>query len=262
MRPVIFLCLLFFTTSFSSEKPTISRPPSVVSRQPSTEGHSPSAVYRRPSTVGRQPSTVSRPSSAVLPPTIKLALLKYNGGGDWYNDVNSLKNLAKFCNDNLRTNFDLEYGTVEPGSAEIFNYPMVYATGHGNMLFSDLEARNMRAYLEGGGFLILNDDFGLDPFVRPTMKKVFPELEFVELPFSHPIYHQKYNFSNGLPKIHEHDGKPAQGFGLLWQGRLVCYYNFETDLGDGWDDVHNDPTELRNRALQMGANIVQYVFGQ
>ncbi len=196
------------------------------------------------------------------PPTIKLALLKYSGGGDWYNDVNSLKNLAKFCNDNLRTNFDLEFGTVEPGSAEIFNYPIVYATGHGNMLFNDVEARNLRAYLEGGGFLILNDDYGLDPFVRPAMKKVFPELDFVELPFSHPIYHQKYNFNNGTPKIHEHDGKPAQGFGLIWQGRLVCYYNFETDLGDGWDDVHNDPQELRSKALQMGANIVQFVFGQ
>jgi hypothetical protein len=195
-------------------------------------------------------------------PTIKFGLLKYSGGGDWYNDVNSLKNLAKFCNDNLRTNFDPEFGTVEPGSAELFNYPIVYATGHGNMLLSDLEARNMRAYLEGGGFLILNDDFGLDPFVRPTMKKVFPELDFVELPFSHPIYNQKYKFPNGLPKIHEHDGKAPQGFGLVYQGRLVCYYNFETDLGDGWDDVHGDSQEIRNKALQMGANIVQYVFGQ
>lgn len=196
------------------------------------------------------------------PPTLKLALLKYAGGGDWYNDVNSLKNLAKFCNDNLRTNFDLEFATVESGSAEIFNFPIVYATGHGNMLFTDMEARNMRAYLEGGGFLILNDDYGLDPFVRPAMKKVFPELDFVELPFNHPVYHQKYNFNNGLPKIHEHDGKAPQGFGLIWQGRLVCFYDFETDLGDGWDDVHNDPLELRTKALQMGANIVQYVFQQ
>ena len=196
------------------------------------------------------------------PPTLKLALMKYNGGGDWYNDVNSLKNLAKFCNDNLRTNFDQEFVTVEPGSAELFNYPIVYATGHGNMLFSDLEARNLRAYLEGGGFLILNDDFGLDPYVRPAMKKVFPELEFVELPFNHPIYHQKYNFNNGLPKIHEHEGKPPKGLGLIWQGRVVCFYNTETDLGDGWDDVHNDPLEIRNKALQMGANIVQFVFGQ
>ncbi len=196
------------------------------------------------------------------PPTLKLALLKYAGGGDWYNDVNSLKNLAKFCNDNLKTNFDLEFATVEPGSAEIFNNPIVYATGHGNMLFSDLEARNLRMYLEAGGFLILNDDFGLDPFVRPAMKKVFPELDFVELPFSHPIYHQKYEFKNGMPKIHEHDGKPAQGFGLIFNGRLVCFYNFETDLGDGWDDVHKDPEEQRQKALQMGANIVKFVFAQ
>ena len=113
------------------------------------------------------------------PPTLKLALLKYNGGGDWYNDVNSLKNLARFCNDNLRTNFDLDYATVESGSADIFSYPFVYATGHGNMLFSDLEARNLRSYLEAGGFLMLNDDYGLDPFVRPAMKRVFPELDFV-----------------------------------------------------------------------------------
>lgn len=201
--------------------------------------------------------------TAFMPqPTLKLALLKYAGGGDWYNDVNSLKNLAKFCNDNLRTNFDLEYATVEPGSAEIFNYPVVYATGHGNMLFSEIEAKNLRAYLESGGFLMLNDDYGLDPFVRPAMKKVFPELDFVELPFSHPIYHQKYDFKNGMPKIHEHDGKPAQGFGLIWQGRLVCFYNFETDLGDGWDDVHKDPQELRTKALQMGANIIQFAFSQ
>ena len=201
-------------------------------------------------------------ASAQQPPTLQLALLKYSGGGDWYNDVNSLKNLARFCNQNLRTNFNPEYTIVEPGSADIFNYPIVYATGHGNMLFSDLEARNLRAYLEGGGFLILNDDFGLDPFVRPALKKVFPELELVELPFSHPIYRQKYEFKNGLPKVHEHDGKPAQGFGLFWQGRLVCYYNFETDLGDGWDDLHNDPQDMRTKALQMGANIVQFVFGQ
>lgn len=195
------------------------------------------------------------------PPIIKLALLKYSGGGDWYNDVNSLHNLAKFCNDNLKTNFEPEYATVEPGSADIFSYPIVYATGHGNMLFSDIEARNLRAYLEGGGFLILNDDYGLDPYVRPAMKKVFPELDFVELPFSHPIYHQKYEFKNGVPKIHEHDGKPPQGFGLLWQGRLVCFYDYEADIGDGWDDVHNDPPETRLKALQMGANLVQFVFG-
>ena len=194
------------------------------------------------------------------PTPLKLALLKYSGGGDWYNDVNSLKNLASFCNKNIGTNFDLEYATVESGSADIFNYPFVYATGHGNFLFTEQEAQNMRNYLAGGGFLFLNDDYGLDPYVRPAMKKIFPELSFVELPFSHPIYHGKYSFPNGLPKIHEHDGLPPRGYGLIYEGRLVCFYNFECDLGDGWDDVHNDPEPIRQKALQMGANIIEYVF--
>jgi hypothetical protein len=192
--------------------------------------------------------------------SIKLALLKYSGGGDWYNDVNSLKNLANFCNQNINTNFDPEHAVVEAGAADIFNYPIVYATGHGNMVFSDQEAANLRSYLEAGGFLILNDDYGLDPFVRPAIKKVFPDLDFVELPFNHPIYHQKYAFPNGMPKIHEHDGKAPRGYGLIYKGRLVCFYNYETDLGDGWDDVHNDPQDKRTKALQMGADIVQYVF--
>jgi hypothetical protein len=195
-------------------------------------------------------------------PTIKFALLKYSGGGDWYNDVNSLKNLASFCNKNLGTNFDLDYATVEVGSAEIYNYPFVYMTGHGNVVFSNQEADNLRAYLQGGGFLFINDDFGIDPFIRPALKKVLPETELVELPFAHPIFHQKYEFPNGIPKIHEHDKKPAKGYGLLWQGRLVAFYNFESDLGDGWDDVHKDPEDLRQKALQMGANIVRYVFQQ
>jgi hypothetical protein len=195
-------------------------------------------------------------------PTIKLALLKYNGGGDWYNDVNSLKNLAAFCNKNLGTNFDLDYATVEVGSAEIYNYPFVYMTGHGNVVFSNQEADNLRAYLQGGGFLFINDDFGIDPFIRPAMKKVLPETELVELPFAHPIFHQKYEFPNGIPKIHEHDKKPPKGYGLMWQGRLVAFYNYESDLGDGWDDVHKDPEDLRQKALQMGANIIRYVFQQ
>lgn len=197
------------------------------------------------------------------PPTIQLALLKYSGGGDWYNDVHSLRNLARFCNQNIGTNINEEYAVVEPGSMDIFNYPFIYMTGHGNFVFDNDEAQNMRNYLSGGGFLIINDDYGLDPYVRTAMKKVFPELDFVELPFSHPIYHQKYSFPNGLPKIHEHDAdKPAQGFGLLYQGRLVCFYEHECDLGDGWDDVHNDPEPIRQKALQMGANIIQYVFSQ
>lgn len=197
------------------------------------------------------------------PPTIKLALLKYSGGGDWYNDVHSLRNLARFCNQNIGTNISEEYVVVEPGSTDIFNYPFVYMTGHGNFVFNNDEAKNMRNYLADGGFLIINDDYGLNPYVRPTMKKVFPELDFIELPFSHPIYHQKYSFQNGLPKIHEHDAdQPARGFGLLYEGRLVCFYETECDLGDGWDDVHNDPENVRMKALQMGANIIQYVFSQ
>ncbi len=194
-------------------------------------------------------------------PTVQFVLLKYSGGGDWYNDVHSLRNLARFCNQNIGTNINEEYATVEPGSPDIFNYPFVYMTGHGNVVFSMEDAKNLRTYLTGGGFLLINDDYGIDPFIRKEMKKVFPELDFVELPFSHPVYHQKYNFPNGLPKVHEHDEKIPQGFGLIYQGRLVAFYNFECDLGDGWDDVHSDPIELRTKALQMGANIIQYVFG-
>lgn len=192
----------------------------------------------------------------------QLALLKYNGGGDWYANPTSLTNLADFCNKNLKTNINSEYATVEVGSSEIFNYPFLDMTGHGNVIFNDQEVLNLRNYLIAGGFLHISDNYGIDKYIRPQMKKVFPELEFVELPFDFPIYHQKYNFPNGLPKIHEHDGKPPQGFGLLWEGRLVCFYDYESDLGDGWEDaeVHKDSPDKRLKALQMGANIVQYVF--
>ena len=194
--------------------------------------------------------------------TIKLARLKYNGGGDWYLGPTSLPNLANFCNKYLNTNIDPDDAVVEVGSPDLFNYPFIYMTGHGNVVFSDQEAANLRNYLIGGGFLFINDSYGLDKFVRSEMKKVFPELEFIELPFEHEIYHQKYQFSSGVPKIHEHDGKPAQGFGLIYEGRLVCFYNYEADVGDGWEDqeVHDDPEEVRQKALQMGANVVQYAF--
>jgi hypothetical protein len=149
-----------------------------------------------------------------------------------------------------------------PGSDEIFNYPFIHMTGHGNVFFSEQEAANLRDYLIAGGFLHIDDNYGMDPFVRPQMKKVFPEYDLVELPFSHPIYQQKYPFPKGLPKIHEHDGKPPQGFGIIHQGRLVCFYSYETDLGDGWEDaeVHNNSEETRMKALRMGANLIQYVF--
>ncbi len=193
---------------------------------------------------------------------MKLALLVYNGGGDWYANPTSLKNLAIFCNQQLHTNFDTRQAEVEVGSPDIFNYPFIHMTGHGRWALSDAEAQNLRKYLEGGGFLHIDDNYGLDPYVRPALKQVFPELELVELPFSHPIYHQKYAFTNGLPKIHEHDGKPPKGYGLIYKGRLVCFYSYETDLGDGWEDfdVHRDPPEKHLAALQMGANLVQYVF--
>jgi hypothetical protein len=193
---------------------------------------------------------------------LQIALVKYNGGGDWYANPTSLTNLIDFCNKNLHTGINPEYATVDAGSAELFNYPFVHITGHGNIIFNDAEAQNLRNYLIAGGFLHISDNYGIDKFIRPQMKKVFPELEFVELPFDFPVYHQKYDFPNGLPKIHEHDGKPPQGFGLIWEGRLVCFYDYECDLGDGWEDpdVHKDSPEKRLKALQMGANLIQYVF--
>ena len=195
-------------------------------------------------------------------PTLRLALLKYNGGGDWYANPTSLTNLSRYCNEQLGTDLNTEYATVEVGSADLFNYPFIHMTGHGNVVFSSAEAENLRNYLIGGGFLHIDDNYGMDPYVRVALKKVFPELTLAELPFEHPIYHQKFNFKDGVPKIHVHDGGPPQGYGLFWEGRLVVYYTFETDLGDGWEDqaVHKDPEEVRQRALQMGANIVSYAF--
>ncbi len=193
---------------------------------------------------------------------VRIALLKYKGGGDWYANPTSLPNLIKFCNKELKTNIRFPDITVEPGSKEIYNYPFVHMTGHGNVIFSEQEAENLRNYLIAGGFLHIDDNYGLDKYARREMKKVFPELEFIELPFSHPIYHQKFNFPGGLPKIHEHDGKPPQGFGLIYKGRLVCFYTYECDLGDGWEDteVHHDSEEKHLQALKMGANIISYCF--
>ena len=198
------------------------------------------------------------------PPTYQIALLKYNGGGDWYANPTSLTNLIKFSNQNITTNINPEYATVDVGSTELFNYPFIHMTGHGNVVFSDRDLENLRNYLKGGGFLHIDDNYGLDKFIRPQIKRVFPELDFVELPFSHPIYHQKFQFPNGLPKIHEHDGKRPQGFGLIYNGRLVCLYTYECDLGDGWEDqdVHKDSEAIRTKALQMGTNILQFVFNQ
>lgn len=193
-----------------------------------------------------------------------MAKLKYNGGGDWYANKTALPNLAKFCNEELNTNFSELDASVEVGSPELFNFAYLYMTGHGNVVFSPSEAENLRNYLIAGGFLHIDDNYGLDAYVRLEMKKVFPELEFIELPFDHPVYKQKFTFENGVPKIHEHDNKPPQGFGLIYEGRLVCFYSYEADLGNGWEDqrVHDNPEEVREQALKMGANIISYAFTQ
>lgn len=193
----------------------------------------------------------------------QIALLKYNGGGDWYANLEtSLPNLIKFCNDNLKTAINPEQAIADAGSIEIFNYPFIHMTGHGNVIFSNQEAENLRNYLLAGGFLHISDNYGMDSFIRIQLKKIFPELDLIELPFSHPIYHQKYDFPKGLPKIHEHDKKAPQGFGLIYKGKLICFYDFECDLGDGWEsqEIHNDSQEARNNALKMGANIISYAF--
>lgn len=201
--------------------------------------------------------------SHVSSQSYQIGLLKYNGGGDWYSNLEtSLPNLIKFCNTNLKTSINSEQAIVDVGSSEIYNYPFIHMTGHGNVIFSTQEAINLRRYLLAGGFLHISDNYGMDQFIRTELKKVFPELELVELPFSHPIYHQVYNFEKGLPKIHEHENKAPQGFGLIYKGRLVCFYDYECDLGDGWEsyEIHKDSPEAHEKALKMGANIISYVF--
>lgn len=194
--------------------------------------------------------------------TYQLAVLKYNGGGDWYSNPTAVPNLVKFCNAQAGMAINTEVATVEVGSPDLFTYPFVHMTGHGNVVFSQQEADNLRNYMIGGGFVHISDNYGMDKFIRPMLKRVFPELELMELPFGHPVYHQRFNFDRGLPKVHEHDGAPPRGYGLLWEGRLVCFYDFECDLGDGWEDpdVHGDSEASRTKALQMGCNLVQFAF--
>jgi len=193
--------------------------------------------------------------------TYQLAVLKYSGGGDYYANPTALPNLIQYCNQNLSMSISKETPYVEVGSSDLFLYPYVHMTGHGNVVFSQAEADNLRTYLEAGGFLHIDDNYGMDEFIRVELKKVFPDHELVELPFDHEIFHQKYDF-NGLPKIHEHDGERPQAFGIIVDGRLVCLYTHETDLSDGWEnqEVHNDPENKRLQALRMGANILTYAF--
>ncbi len=192
----------------------------------------------------------------------RIGKLKYEGGGDWYGNPSSLPNLIAFINQNSTTHIAVKEEVVEPGSSQLFQYPYVYMNGHGNVRFSDAEIQNLRAYLLSGGFLHVDDNYGMDPYIRRELKRLFPELELVPLPFSHKIYHQQFEFPNGLPKVHEHDGKPPEGLALIWENRPIVFYSYECDLGDGWEDpeVHRDPEAIRQQALRMGANIVLWAI--
>ncbi len=192
----------------------------------------------------------------------EIALLKYNGGGDWYANPTSLPNLIKFANQNINTTIKNKPATVEPGSPDVFSYPFIHATGHGNIVFSDNEILNLRNYMMSGGFMHFDDNYGLDEYLRREIKRIFPNSNLVEIPATHQIFQKPFSFPAGLPKIHEHDGKRPQAFGIFQDNRLVLLYTFECDLGDGWEDaeVHNDPKEVRDKALKMGANILNYIF--
>lgn len=192
----------------------------------------------------------------------EIALLKYSGGGDWYANPTSLPNLIKFCNQNINTKIKTKPGLVEPSSPDLLSYPFVHMTGHGNVVFSDADVANLQNYLSSGGFLHIDDNYGMDEYIRKEIKKMMPNADLIELPSSHPIFQKPYAFPSGIPKIHEHDGKRSQAFGIFVEQRLVLLYTFETDLGDGWEDpeVHHDNTEARLKALKMGANILNYIF--
>lgn len=195
--------------------------------------------------------------------TYEVAVLQYRGGGDWYSNPTSLPNLVAFCNTKLNMNIDETVPYVEASSSDLTLYPFIHMTGHGNVVFSPSEVRNLRAYLDAGGFLHISDNYGMDAYVRTEFLKIYPELEWVEIPFDHSVYHQTFDFNQGLPKIHEHDDLPPHGLGLFAEGRLVCFYDTECDLGDGWEDyqVHRDPESVRLLALQMGANLIQFALG-
>ncbi|UOB17155.1 DUF4159 domain-containing protein [Abyssalbus ytuae] len=197
-----------------------------------------------------------------LIPAQDIAILKYQGGGDWYGNPTALPNLIKFCNKNINTRINEKPQTVEAGSIDIFQYPFLHMTGHGNVFFSPEDAENLRNYLLSGGFIHIDDNYGMEPYLKKELKKIFPDKDLMELPPSHTIFNQTYKFPNGLPKIHEHDGKRPQAFGIFDNNRLILLFTYESDLGDGWEnkEVHNDPEDVRLKALQMGANIIQFAF--
>lgn len=192
----------------------------------------------------------------------EIALLKYSGGGDWYANPTSLPSLIRFANQNINTKIKPKPVTVEPGSPELFSYPFVHMTGHGNVVFNDSDVINLRNYMLSGGFLHIDDNYGMDQYIRKEIKKIFPNTNLVEIPANHIIFQKPYTFASGLPKIHEHEGKRPQAFGIFENNRLVLLYTYECDLGDGWEEpeVHNDPKDVREKALKMGANILNYIF--
>jgi len=192
----------------------------------------------------------------------QVAVLQYGGGGDWYSNPTALPNLIKFCNEQVDTALNEKSEVVTPDDVDLFNYPFVHMTGHGNVFFSNNDAQNLRDYLISGGFLHIDDNYGMDAYLRKELIKIFPDIELKELPGNHPIFSYHFNFPEGLPKIHEHDSGRPQAYGITYEGRLVLLYTFESDLGDGWEnpEIHNDPAEVRLKALRMGANIVKYAF--
>ncbi len=192
----------------------------------------------------------------------EVAVLKYDGGGDWYSNPTAVPNLIAFCNQQINTNITSEPKVVASDDVSIFNYPIVFMTGHGNVVFSEKSKENLRTYLESGGFLHISDNYGMDPYIQTEIKMLFPDLQLQEIPSDHPIFNQSFKFPNGVPKIHEHDGKAPIGYGLFLKNRLVIFYDYESDLSDGWEDeeLHNDPLAVREKALKMGANIIEYAF--
>ncbi len=192
----------------------------------------------------------------------EIALLKYSGGGDWYANPTSLPNLIKFCNQNIGTAIKLKPATVTPSSPDLFSYSFVHMTGHGNVVFSPADVENLQKYLSSGGFLHIDDNYGMDEFIRKEIKKLFPNQALQELAANHPLFQKPFPFPAGIPKIHEHDNKRPQAFGIFVENRLVLLYTYEVDLGDGWEDedVHHDPAEVHLKALKMGANLINYIF--
>jgi hypothetical protein len=234
--PVIILVILLVSSGHSQERRGVIIPPNQAPREATPPSFNPSAV------------SVTR--------------LHYSGGGDWYWGSSAIPNLLRFIRENSNLPVDSIEKSVQIMDNDLFHYPFLFATGHGIMKFSDEEKLRLRSYLIGGGFLLINDSYGMDKNIRKELAALFPERELVELPYDHPIYHSYYDFPNGPPKIHEHDNKPAQGFGIIIDGRVAVYYLYESDIGDGWEDpqVHNDPAEKRTAALKMGMNILTYAM--